>query len=180
MDVHKQGKSEGFDSCDWPSKLALDSNRQSFSLCDFEILWMTSNNNRALLLYHFKLYASFQIHGWIETGVTVRKHSIRVEIGDILSSVTLKFNPSVKSQLSYSPETLNSGKNCGFLVLHDLEIWWMTFKNRGPFYTTLSFVHIWKLWVNSHWSYSLETLNSGQNRLCPVWPWNLTDDLVKQ
>ena len=48
--------------------------------------------NRAHLLYHVKLCASFQSHGWIQTGVTVWKHSIRVRIGDILSRVTLKFD----------------------------------------------------------------------------------------
>ena len=33
--------------------------------------------------------------------------------------------------------------------------------------------------VNSDWSYSPETLNSGKNWrcLCPVWPWNFKDDL---
>ena len=33
--------------------------------------------------------------------------------------------------------------------------------------------------MNLNWSCSPETLNSGQNQrfFCPVWPWNLTDDL---
>ena len=35
-------------------------------------------------------------------------------------------NPSVKSNLSYSPETLNSGKIGDFFVPCGLEIWWMT------------------------------------------------------
>ena len=35
---------------------------------------------------------------------------------------------SVNSNLSYSPETLNSGRNWYF-VLCDLEIWWMTLEN---------------------------------------------------
>ena len=36
--------------------------------------------------------------------------------------------------------------------------------------------------VNSNWSYSPETSNLGQNRrfVLAVWPWNLTDDLKKQ
>ena len=36
--------------------------------------------------------------------------------------------------------------------------------------------------VNSNWSYSPETQNLGQNRrfFCPVWPWNLTNDLENQ
>ena len=88
----QQDKSEGFDSCDQPSNLKLDTNRWFFSLFDLEIWWMTSKNNRALLLYYVKLCASFQIHRWFQTGVTVRKRSIRVKIGDILSHVTFKFD----------------------------------------------------------------------------------------
>ena len=66
----QQGKSEELDSLDQPSNLKLDSNRQFFSPCDLEIWWMTSKNNRALLLYYVKLCASFQIHPWIQTGVS--------------------------------------------------------------------------------------------------------------
>ena len=58
----KQGKSEGFDSCDRPSNLKLDSNRQFFCPCDREIWWMTLQNNRAPLLCYFKLCASFCTH----------------------------------------------------------------------------------------------------------------------
>ena len=46
------------------------------SLCDLEIWWMTSKNKRAFLLYYVKLCASFQIHRYIQTGVTVRKGSV--------------------------------------------------------------------------------------------------------
>ena len=88
----EQGKSEGFDSCDRPSNLKLDLNHQFFRPCDREIWWMTSKNNRALLLYYVKLCASLQIHWWIQTGFTVQKRSIRVEIGDMLFRVTLKFD----------------------------------------------------------------------------------------
>ena len=35
--VIKQGKFEGFDSCDRPNNLKLDSNRRFFSPCDLEI-----------------------------------------------------------------------------------------------------------------------------------------------
>ena len=73
--------------------LKLDSNRWFFNLCDLEIWWMTLKNYRApLLLGYIKLCASFQSHRWIQTGVTVRKRSIRVKIGDFLSRVTLKFD----------------------------------------------------------------------------------------
>ena len=56
-------------------------------------IWqMTLENNRAPLLYYIKLCASFQIHRWSQTWVTVRKRSIRVKIGDFLSCVTSKFD----------------------------------------------------------------------------------------
>ena len=60
--------------------------------CDLEIWRMTLKNNRTLLLYYIKLCASFQSHEWIQSGVTVRKRSIRVKIGNFLSRATLKFN----------------------------------------------------------------------------------------
>ena len=62
-----------------------------FVLCDLEIWWMTLKNNRAPLLFCFKLCASFQGHGWIQTGATVRKHPFWVKICDFFSRVTLKF-----------------------------------------------------------------------------------------
>ena len=44
---------------------------------------MTSQNYRTPLLHYIKLCASYQTPPWIQTGVTVRKHSIRVKIGDL-------------------------------------------------------------------------------------------------
>ena len=90
-----------------------------------------------LLLYYVKLCASFQIHGWIQTGFTVQKRSIRVEIGDMP------------------------------VIPCDLEIWWMTLENnRAPlpcyFKLCASFCTHW--WIQT-WSYSPETFNLGQNRL---------------
>ena len=64
----------------------------SFVLCDHEIWWMTLENNRAPLLYYTKLFVSFQIHRWIQTGVTVRKRPIWVKFDDFYSRVTLKFD----------------------------------------------------------------------------------------
>ena len=49
---------------------------------------MNSKNNRALLLHYVKFCASFQMHRGIQTGVTVRKFSIRVTIGYFVSRVT--------------------------------------------------------------------------------------------
>ena len=114
---------------------------------------MTSKNNRAPLLYYINLCVSFQIHPWIQTEVTLRKRSIRVEISDFLSLMTLKFdgwpwktnlfyttstlciisNPSMNWNWSYSLETISLGQNRRFFVLCDLEIWWMTLENnRAP------------------------------------------------
>ena len=111
---------------------------------------MNSKNNRALLLFYVKFCASFQIHRWIQTGVTVRNRSIWVKIDDILSHMTLKFdlrkqkgtsskphqalcvisNPSLTSNLSYSPETLNSGRNWLFFLSYP-NLRWMTSKSNG-------------------------------------------------
>ena len=141
----EQGKSEGFDSCNRPSNLKLDSYRQLFRPCDHEIWWMTSKNNRALLLYNVKLCASFQ------TGFTVQKHSLRVEIGDMLSSVILKFDG-----------------------------WpWQTIGHL--FYATSSFVQHFiaigefKLELQS----GNAQFGSNSTIFWAVWPWNLTDDLEK-
>ena len=78
----KQGKSEGFDSCDRPSNLKLDSNRQFFRPSDREIWRMTLQYNRAPLLCYFKLCASFRSHWWIQTSITVRKRPIWVKCDD--------------------------------------------------------------------------------------------------
>ena len=94
---------------------------------------MTLKNNRAPLLCCFQLHAWFHSHHWIQTKVTVRKRSIQVKIGYFLSRVTLKFDGS-------------TWKTIGHL-----------------FYATLSFAQHFKPLVYSNWSYSQETLNSGQN-----------------
>ena len=72
----------------------FDPNHRFFSPCDLEIWWMTSKifREHLLCMYYFKLCASFQIHQWIQTEVTVWKRSIRVKIGNFLSRVTLKFD----------------------------------------------------------------------------------------
>ena len=164
--------------------LKFHPNHRFFSPCDLEIWWMTLENNRAPLLYYIKFCASFQIQQWIETEVTVRKHSIRVKIGDFLSCVTLKFdgwpwktighlfyttpslciisNPSVNSNWSYSPETLNLGQNGQFFVPCNLEIWRMTLQNnRAPL-----LCHF-KLCVSFHTHWWIQIWVTVRNR--PIW-----------
>ena len=152
IDDLKQGKSEGFDSCDRPSNLKLDSNRQFFRPHDREIWWMTSKNNRALLLYYVKLCASFQIHWWFQTAYTVQKRSIRVEIGDMLSRVTLKSDG-----------------------------WpWKTIGHL--FYVTSSFVQHFLAFGELKLDLQSGNAQFGSNSTIfrAVRPWNLTDDLAKQ
>ena len=60
--------------------------------CDLEIWRMTLKNNRAPLLFYFKLCAAFCSHRWIQAGVTVRKRPIWVKIDDFFSCVTLQFD----------------------------------------------------------------------------------------
>ena len=150
--LYKQGKSEGFDSCDRPSNLKLDSNRQFFHPCDREIWWMTSKNIRVLLLYYVKFCVSFQIHWWIQTGFTVQKRSIRVEIVDMLSRVTLKYDG-----------------------------WpWKTIGH--IFYATSSFVQHFVAIGEFKLELQSGNAHSGSNLMIfrAVRPWNLMDDLAKQ
>ena len=85
---------------------------------------------------------------------------------------------------------LKLDSNHWFSSHYDIEIRWMTWKtNRAPL---LGYIKLCALFqallitsepsVNSNWRYNPETLNSGQNWrfFCPVWHWNLTDDIAKQ
>ena len=127
-------------------------NHRFFSPCDLEIWCMTSKNNRAPLLYYIKLSVPFQIHWWIQTEVTIRKRSIRVEIGHFLSLVTLKFD----------------------------EWPWKTIGHL--FYTTSSFVHHFKSIGELKLKLQSGNAQFGSKSVifCHVWPWNLINDLGKQ
>ena len=94
-----QGKSEWFDSCDWPSNLTQIVSKSSMNqpvwpwnlMNDLEkttrhLIFITSN-----FVHHFKSIGEFKLE-WLEM--------------------------------------LNSDKNWRFFVLHELEIWWMTLKNK--------------------------------------------------
>ena len=125
-------------------------NQRFFVMCDLKIWWMTLKNNRAPFLCYIKLCASFQSHRWIQTGVRVQKHSILVKIGDFLSCVKLYGWP------------------------------WKTIGQL--FHVASSVVH--HLIAISEFKLKLQSENaqfgSKSAIYCPVWPWNLTDDLEKQ
>ena len=68
------------------------SNLWYFAPCDLEIWQMTLKNNRAPLLCYIKLCASFHRNQSIQPWVIVGKCQIRVNIGDFVFPVTLKFD----------------------------------------------------------------------------------------
>ena len=168
---------------------------------------MTSKNNRAPLLYYIKLCASFQIHRWFKTEVTVWKRSIQVKIGDSLSHVTFKFDGwpwktighlfcttssfvhHFKAMGEFKLE-LQSGnaqirvKIGNFFVPCDLEIWRMTLKNnRAPL---LCCFKLCASFYSHQWIQTGVTVQKCtiwvkiDNFFLAVWPCNLTDDLEKQ
>ena len=155
-----------------------------FVPCDLEISWMTLKTNRAPLLCCFKLCTSFHSHRWIQTKVTVRKRSIRVKIGNLLSHVTLKFDGWLWKFRSHW--WIQTGvtvwkrpiwvKINNFFEPCDLEIWWMTLKNnRAPFLSNIklyaSFHH--HMWIQTgvtvgkllNWVMISVTLTFD------LWPW---------
>ena len=101
----------------------------------------------------------------------------------LLQALCIILYPLVNSNLSYSPETLNSGQNRRFFEPCDLEILRMILKNdRNLFYATLSFVHHFvpidefKLELQS----GNAQFGSNSTIIIAVRPCNLTDDLEKQ
>ena len=123
-----------------------------FSPCDLAIWCMTLKNNRAPLLCYFKHCASFHIHWWIQTGVTVWKRSISVKINNFFSRVTLQF-----------------------------DIWpWKTIGHL--FQASSSFVHHFVAIGEFKLELQSGNAQFGSNSTIfrAVWPSNLTDDLEKQ
>ena len=110
---------------------------------------MTLKNNRAPLLCYIKLCASFQSHRWIQTGVTIRKRSIWVKIGDFLSCVTLKFD-------GWPCKTIGH-------LFYVASSFCASFHNHQRLQT--------KVTVRKRSIGSISAI------YCPVWPWNLTDEL---
>ena len=110
--------------------------------------WMTLKNNRAPHLYYVKHSASFHGHHWIQTGVALRKRSIRVKISNFfvpcdlqMWQMTLKNNEApvlyyIKLCASFQShgriQTGVTARRCSVRIkICDffLEIWRMTLKN---------------------------------------------------
>ena len=56
---------------------------------------------RAPLLYYIKLCASFQSHGWIQTGVTVRKHFCFSKLTHAIKGPHVPFNGKTLQNFTY-------------------------------------------------------------------------------
>ena len=188
-----------------PSNLKLDSNRPFFSPCDLEIWWMTSKNNRALLLYKVKLCASFQFHQWIQTGVTVRKPSIRVKIGEFgpawlwnltndlekikgtssilhLVCASFKSHGWIQTGVSIRKRSIRV-KMGNFLSRVSLKFNRWPWKSKGHLsYAAWSYVHHFIAIGKFKLDLQSENAQFGSKSAIfgPVWPWNLTDDLENQ
>ena len=75
--------------------------------------------------------------------------------------------PSVKSNWSYSPETLDLGQNRWFFFPCDLEIWWLTFKiNRAPL------LCYYKLYASFHSHRWIQTKVAVRKRSIQVKIWD--------
>ena len=148
-----------------------------------------------------KLCASFKIHRWIQTGVTVRKRPIQVKIGDLFSMWPCNLTDYLKKKpghlfyatLSFVHHFKAIGRFKLKLQSGNTQFWsksavllsgvtlrfdrwhWKTIGHL--FYATSSFGHHFKVIGKSKLNYSPETLGSKSAIVCPVWPWNLTDDL---
>ena len=177
-----------------------------FVLCDLEIWWMTLENNRAPLLYYTKLCASFQIHRWIQIGVTVRKRSIWVKIDNFFVPCDLEIwwmtLENKRAPLLYYTKLCASSQIHRWIqigvTVRKRPIWVkfndffsrVTLKfDRWPwktighlFYGTSSFVHHFVAIGEFKLELQSGNTQSGSNptSFWAVWPWNLPDDLEKQ
>ena len=147
----KQGKSEGFDSYDRPNNLT----QIGFKSSILQPVWP------------WNLMDDLQ--------------KLKGTSSTLHQALCIISNPSVNSNWSYCPETVNSGQNRLFFVTCDLEIWWMALKNnRAPLlcYIKLCASFQSHRWIQTAWSSSPETLNSGQNRRffvpCDLEIWRMT------
>ena len=182
--------------------------RRFLELCDLEIWRMTLKNNRAPLLFHYKLCTSFRNHWCTETWVTIRKCPIWVKFDDFLNlepcdleiwRMTLKKNRApllcyFKLCASFcSHQWIQAGvtvrkrpiwvkiDNFFSRVTLQFDVWpWKTIGHL--FYATSSFVHHFV--AVGEFKLELQSGNaqsrSNSTIFRALWPWNLTDDLEIQ
>ena len=132
------------------------------------------------LLYYIKLCASFQIHQWIQTGATVRKHPIWVKIDDFFSRVTLKFDGWPWKTIGHLLYATSSFVH-NFVAIGEFKLELQPGNAQFGSNSTI-FIALWP-W-NLTFKLELQSGNAqcGSNSTIfrAVWPWNLADDLEKQ
>ena len=151
-----------------------------------------SKNNRAPLLYYIKFCASFQNHLWIQTGFTVRKCSIRVKIGDFFVLCVLEMWWMISNMANLRDFIAATS----LVILLKIGFKSSIFRSMWPsnlmddlkktighlFWTSSSFVQHFK--PIGEFKLQLQSRNAQFGSklaiFCPVWPWNLMDDLDKQ
>ena len=149
---YKQGKSEGFVSCDRPSNLT----QIGFKSSIFQPVWL------------WNLMDDLE--------------KLKGTSSSLHQALCIILNPSVNSNWSYCPEMLNSGENQRFIVPSSKFDWWPWKTTGHLFYVASSFVHHFiaigefKLKLQS----GNAQFGSKSVIYCPVWPWNLTEDFEKQ
>ena len=186
-----------------PETLNSSQNERFFVPCDLEIWWMNLRNNRAPLLYYIKLCAASQSHRWFQTGVTVRKRSIRVRFFvpyDLeIWWMTLKNNKApclycIKLCASFDSHRwittkVTIRKRPILVKIGDLmsratlkfNAWpWKTIGHL--FYVTSSFVHHFVAIGEFKLEFQSGNAQFGYKStiFLAVWPWKLTDDLEKR
>ena len=124
-------------------------NRRFFVPCDFEIWHMTLKNNRAPLLCYFKLCASFPIHCWIQTGVTVQKRPIWVKIDVFFSHVTLKFDGWPWKTIGHLCKATSSFVH-HFIIICEFKLAWRSETVKLGF--DFCELDLWPLTLTSLWS----------------------------
>ena len=177
--------------------------------CDLEIWRMTLKNFRAPLLSNIKLYASFHHHMWIQTEVTVRKRLSWVVTSTfdlwpwpfawtlLWSLVTTPENFMMIRWWEHSKQGKSEGFDSCDWPSNLAQIWskssifsacvtlkfdvWPRKILGHLFYTTSSFVYHFK--TIGEFKLKLHSGNaqfgSKSAIFCPLWPWNLMDDLGK-
>ena len=134
-----------------PIGLKFDGWHWNFVLCDLEIRRMTFKNNRAPILWHIKLCASFHRHTYIQTGVMVRKR-----LNWVMTSVALTFD------LWPWPFALTSLLSMVLTPENFMMVWWWKHSEKGVTdgptdrrtdWLTELFIDAWSqlktLWINS-------------------------------
>ena len=186
--------------------LKLDSNHRFSSPCDLKVLWMTPKNNRAPLLCYIKLYASLQIHQWIQTGVTVGKRPIWIKIDIFLAMWPCNLTIDLKKTIEHLFHATSSFVH-HFVAIGEFKLVlqsgngriWLKFDNfksrvtlkfdRWP-WNTIGHLSCATSSFGNHFvaigefKLELQSRNAqfGSNSMIfrAVWPRNLTDDLKIQ